>query len=100
MSYERRVCPRCDDPQIRVVGDGPDAWWHDTDDDTPDHCFCDAAEAAEKIKRLREAAIDVIQRIEEWEAAIRTIVGGDIEHGMDLTKLRAAVAPASRQQGK
>lgn len=43
--------------------------------------------------RLREAAIDVIKRIEEWETAVRKIIGGrEIQHGMDLTQLRAALA--------
>jgi len=40
---------------------------------------------------LRAAGFDVIQRIETWEAAVRTIIGRDAEHGMDLTRLRAAL---------
>ena len=52
------------------------------------------AEGGIEITRLREAALDVIQRIEAWEAAVRTIISGrEVEHGMDLTQLRAALNP-------
>ncbi len=41
---------------------------------------------------LRAAGFDIIERIEEWETAIRKIIGGrEVEHGMDLTQLRTAL---------
>jgi len=40
---------------------------------------------------LQAAARDVIERIEAWEAAVRTVIGRDAKHGMDLTQLRAAL---------
>ena len=54
---------------------------------SPDTC----SQAADEIERLRAAGFDVIERIEAWEAAVRTIIGRDAEHGMDLTRLRAAL---------
>jgi hypothetical protein len=47
-----------------------------------------------ELERLRAAGFDVIERIEAWEAAVRKIIGGrEVEHGMDLTQLRAALPP-------
>lgn len=53
----------------------------------------------DQIAKLREAGFDIIQRIEAWEVAVRTIIGGrEIEHGMDLTQLRAALEPGDDGQ--
>jgi hypothetical protein len=45
----------------------------------------------EEIVQLREAGFDIVQRIEEWEVAVKMIIGHAPGHGMDLTQLRAAL---------
>ena len=44
-----------------------------------------------ELVALREAAEDVIVRIEAWEAGVRKVIHRDVNHGMDLTALRAAL---------
>ena len=53
----------------------------------------DGLDAMEEwVRRLRAAGFDIIQRIEAWEAAVRSVIGErEFAHGMDLTQLRAAL---------
>ena len=83
----------CDDP-IRCHGCGGEACAEHNDGVIPEPLYETGeshAEMKEEIEQLRAAGFDVIQRIEAWEAAVRTIIGRTPGHGMDLTQLRAAL---------
>jgi hypothetical protein len=45
---------------------------------------------------LESALVDICVRIEEWENAVRAVVGRDIEHGMDISRARAIIGRIAR----
>lgn len=46
---------------------------------------------------LLSALEDLVERIEQWEAAVREVIQTDPKHGMDLARARAAIALAKRE---